>query len=819
MHTMRAPLVDPHQPLYYTYPTGSLKLGSSLGNLWIFARTDPESNLLGLWASEDQWYCGRLKIQAWVDQQPLKATRTTFSPEGQAAEFEGGGVWMGKFVWVPYGTAHDRCVLWFVELENRLARAVRVQLRADATWPPIIEYDGFRRAEPEQQEKRVACRLRGGRLLAVTLPRHGKSAAEARLFGVWADALAPVAFHSGQPGWSRLTYECFLEPMGCNRLVMVLVTSPEGEGGVLRAWESLPNPEELYGQTLDNLRSKLTRPALLTPDPCVNRGFDWAKVNTLRTQCRYPSGYGFTNDPPQDILVVRDAAWYVLGNDFFTPDFSREMIDLIAREGVENTGMLTEYIRCADQPPSRDDYGLNINDDTPLFILAAYHHAAATRDMAFLRRVYPVVRRAANYILSQMQDDLVVCTSRETNVRGIASWRNIIPAYNLAGAVTEINAECAAALVRASEMASILGHPLEAARWKEAAERLREAIHRDLVSPATGVYVLARDAEANLDEAVTADIVFPLLFGVAADDVRQRVETLLFRPDFWTPYGARTVGGDQPGYDPEAGSQLLGGVWPNLTAWIAYAGRRNHPERVAEALTIIYRVSEPDVPATLGHVVPGEFPERLHGDTGVSRGMALSPWMPPTYLWLAISGLMGVEVDLHGLAVEPALPGEWPWAFLLDLPYAGGLVSVVAWRGQLHVNRPVRAVASLQVYEESWRPRLVTAGGLTVPGARDGAGAGGQVDRSPAGRAAAVAFRRGDRVTLFVARDQGLWRDGQRDLQVYLQSSDERPCWTGSLMPGEAARVVLAVTTGQVLEEERLGATLFPAAAPPSAAA
>ena len=806
MTTPVPPLLDPRAPLRYGYPVRSLSLGASLSNLWIFARLDPESDLWGLWGSEDQWYCGRLRLRAWAGPAPFEAVRTTFYPEAQATEYRCGELALRKVAWVPAGTPWDRAFLWEVELVNPTAGAVRFRIQVDALWPPIAEGDGLRRAEADQQEKQVRCRLDAGRVLATTDPPPGRPPAEVRLLGTWGGHPVPVGHHFGRPGTARLLYELDLGPDERRRLWVVLLVSPDGEEAARRAWETMPHPDQLRAATGEHLRQRLLLPQLLTPWPEVNRGFEWAKVNTLRVQSRYPAGYGFTNDPPQDILVIRDAAWYIFGSDFVTPDFSREMIDLILREGVDATGKFCEYIRCAEQPPTRDDYGLNINDDTPLFLLALYHHAACSADAAFLRRIFPAVRRAANYILSQMHDDLVFCHSRRTNVWGIAGWRNIIPAFNLSGAVTEINAECCAALRRAAEMARAVGRSRDAELWEEAAERIQQAIHRDLVSQETGLYALARGADGQLVEGVTADMVFPLLFDVAEEPVRQRVEGRLLSPAFWTPYGTRTVGADQPEYDPDAGSQLLGGVWPNLTAWVAYAVRRAHPGMVAEALRRLFRICEAEEPAWLGHVVPGEFPERLHGDTGRSRGMALSPWMPPTYLWLAVSGLVGVEPRLGGLWVQPALPEGCRWVLLRGLPFGGGRLTAVLWEGTLHVAGEVGSPWPVERYDEDCTDQV----DLAIGGASDGDAAPPLatqgVLRAPHGRALAVGLRRGGRAVLFVAREGSPEEPVGEPVPVALRwiPAGSREVWSGLLAGGEALRLELAWESGEVLSCQRL---------------
>ena len=46
-------------------------------------------------------------------------------------------------------------------------------------------------------------------------------------------------------------------------------------------------------------------------------------------------------------------------------------------------------------------YELNINDDTPLHIIAILHHYNATLDDAWLRGIYPLVQKITEYLLSQ----------------------------------------------------------------------------------------------------------------------------------------------------------------------------------------------------------------------------------------------------------------------------------------------------------------------------------------------------------------------------------------------------------------------------------
>jgi hypothetical protein len=253
-------------------------------------------------------------------------------------------------------------------------------------------------------------------------------------------------------------------------------------------------------------------------------------------------------------------------------------------------------------------------------------------------------------------------------------------------------------------------------------------------------------------------MVFPLLFGVAPDDVKARVLDLLSGPQFWTEYGVRTVAPGQPNFDPERSLQLLGGVWPNLTAWVGYAGRTERPELAVEALRNVYRLSETAEPIAFKNVVPGEFPERLHGTTFESCGMALSPWVPPTYLWLAMDGLVGFRPTLDRLIVQPHLLDDWNWIAVRKFPFGGKLHSLFICDGTLHSTLDIESDHPVELYDQDVTDQI-------------------QCD------AYAIGFRRGTELCVFVcSADERVVHikmapplvEQERELEVSLTSGEAR---------------------------------------------
>lgn len=405
-----------------------------------------------------------------------------------------------------------------------------------------------------------------------------------------------------------------------------------------------------------------------------------------RVMGRYPQGAAFTNDPGvASNVVIRDTAWFVYGNDHFMPQFSRAILEKIA-ELQYQSGKLPEYFNAISG--FVEDDGLNINDDTPLFILAANHHYRCSGDEEWLRKLYPSVSKAARYIISQVDSrGLVFCNARDPrgNVWAIASWRNIIPGYSINGAVTEVNAESVAALRAAGHWAEDVGNHDDAQLFFAQSALLREAMDRHLINPDTGLYYLNIDVDGNKHSDVTGDLVFPVMFNACDEDTGFRIVSRLNSPDFYTPAGLRTASRNDPRYDPAAYAGLVGGVWPGLTWWYSFAAAAYHPDAMVKSLRSSFEhyAANP----RKNNTVPGQFSEWFDGEGLTNKGMRLSPWEPPRFLWAAVEGVCGVTLTTGKPRVNPLIPKKWRWVGLRNLPYHGRSMSYFVTRQEdvLHI--------------------------------------------------------------------------------------------------------------------------------------
>lgn len=463
-----------------------------------------------------------------------------------------------------------------------------------------------------------------------------------------------------------------IKPGKTVELTFVLAGSPKGRRGVRSVLDAAPSATQALERTRERYDRILRRAVVMTPDAEVNRGVLWAKANMLRTQLLAPTGWCFVNDPTRsNNSVARDTAWFSFGSDYVTPDFSRESL-LAYVDHLERKGMVVEYYDIRSGKTA--DYGLNINDNTPLMVLALWHHYNATGDLAFLRRVYRAARKAAEYILSQRNGlGLVWCSAKGHADWGIAGWRNVIQGYRLSGATTELNSECYAALAAVARMARVLKKERDRVRYEAEASMLRDAINEHLVDEATGLYYLNIGVDGEKRTDVTCDLVFPVMFKVADRERAARIISRLSVEPFWTEAGIRTVPRDDIDYGPTHGYGLLGGVWVGVTFWYAFAAARFNPAFMASALHQSFTHYSRD--PRRNNTVPGQFSEWLHGETLMNQGMMLSPWFPPRYLWAAIEGAAGLDLSTDTPSCNPRLAPEWRWLGVRRLRYRGTFVS------------------------------------------------------------------------------------------------------------------------------------------------
>ena len=776
----------------YVLHESQTPFGLTLGNFKTFATSTPKGGIRGLWdADTDQIIFGAHQIAYRLGERPTllpyQITRDfTFLPYAQISEFGlYDAVGITETFYVPHGPKHDRVVSFVVDVNVHNRDAVAHHVRV-FPWALLIGQRFY--GEPENQvrasvvgpyirsfgEESGYARWWGGSraptavVVALREQTIMKSIEAGRLGELNLDEVTPqLAEFVNRRIFGALEYRLDVAPGAREMLRIAVVFHKDGDAHAKPVFEQLLHDETALHETHRYYAARLADARLMTPSPVINRGVVWAKCNMLRVIKEYPQGWGSTNSPPSDILVSRDTSWFVHGYDYFLPQFSRDAIDLFNRF-AEPSGQIVEYVRGVNG--FKTSYDLNINDDTPLHIIAILHHYNATLDDEWLRGVFPLVVKITDYLLSQRDaNGLVFCKAGGVDMFGITSWRNIIPYYTLDGAVTEINAEAYFAIEAAAMLAAIVDDRAAWERFSRQATALREMMMAKLFNNDSGAFVLNYDNEQNYQDNFTADEVFPVLFNVADAEQRKVILRRLLQADFTTPVGLRTISTADSWYFPSHGFGLLGGVWPDLTLWFVVALARNgFVSEAAHWLETVYATMEAGAPR---NTVPGQFGEWFDGGSLTNRGMYLSPWTGAKYLWAVAETVCGLDGYRTGGRPHfaPLLPGEWKWTAAVRVHWGG--------RRHTYVIDPLsgRIIGDL-TFASADEPYRVLCAGVDVSD---------EATTSPVD-VAAIVFEDAGGVRAFLCNQY----DRARHVSLEFRGLTERR----TLAPGELAEIVLSGT-------------------------
>lgn len=688
--------------LHYTYPVDKLRWGHAYGNRYAYVTLDPKTDVMtekgtvrqGLRESTNQRYY----LIGWdvniTGDQPFTPVTTTFTTAYQETRLENGGAVAYKRFFLPFENNELRAAHFLLASAGG-ARGVqsRIVFPAGARLGEA-DYKGHRYLRVDYADGSTGLVWGSSPLATLSAREAGEGQIEAQLAWEWPAGAAEYGL--------SFVYNLQHPAAPLNALFDILTHAPSLDVHVERLKLVLSETELAFERYLQTSR-------LWTPDAVLNRAVHWSKVNQLRDQQTYKMGEGFSNNPPSDIVVGRDSIWYLCGSSYYAQPWSRKLLDFWFTHGLESSGKFTEYITAAREPLWKDDYGLNINDNTPLFIVAAHQYFALTGDQGFLDAVYSNLVHTANYILTQRDAggeanpySLVWCTTTEHLVRGLCTWRNCIYDYTLSGAVTEVNAQCYRALLVMAELAESVGDERNRERFQAAADDLRAAIEKYLrcSTPLNPYYYLTIDTQGRPLDNLTADLLFPVLYGVADDETAAGILHLLFGEHFWVSRpdgpggGMRTVSDTDPEFQPKAELRnygLLGGVWPNLALWVARAAaERGFPDLALKAIRDTFLLGESDDPAR-HHVVPGEMPEFFNGDDLFQRAQPRSTFLFGILIWAAVESFLGLSPHAKSLHVKPALPQGWGWAAISNLPHRGYPLSMLAVETEqtLYTTAPV----------------------------------------------------------------------------------------------------------------------------------
>jgi glycogen debranching enzyme len=295
-------------------------------------------------------------------------------------------------------------------------------------------------------------------------------------------------------------------------------------------------------------------------------------------------------------------------------------------------------------------------DATPLFVLLAGEYWRRTSDTATIRKLWPNICAALDWIDRHSMGDADGFLRHSRNASdGLVNqgWKDSYDAvFHADGrlaegtiALVEVQAYVVAARRSIAQLAGQLGHREMATQLLAQADRLAQGIERRFWCEDLGLYGIAIDGAGELCRVRTSNAGHVLFANAASEERADRVAESLMAPAFLSGWGIRTVAEGEARYNPM--SYHNGSIWPHDNAIIALGFANYGFKRRAAALFEA-------MGATASQMELRRLPELFCGFRR-SRGHAptLYPVACAPQAWASAAPLAMLQACL-GLTFEPA---------------------------------------------------------------------------------------------------------------------------------------------------------------------
>ena len=358
----------------------------------------------------------------------------------------------------------------------------------------------------------------------------------------------------------------------------VFAGSDQGREDVETAFHQLrENPAEVYRDLWQHYNDFFKNHTIIhTPDDHFNRGYLWALVGTDRFWVHTPrlgtalvAGYATTargwdgghrinGRPGYAWYFGRDAQWAALAitayGDF---DGVRQQLAFF-RKYQDISGKIFHEISTSGV------VHFDAADATPLFPILAAHYLRHSGNRAFIRKIWPSLKKAMDFLESTDWNNDGLIDNRHVG----HGWIEGGPLY---GAQTTLYlaglwARC---LTDMADLTRTIGHYELAERYQRRADSVIAIIERDFWNPKTQFYYLGKwpDGSYRNDETILPATLmnFKLL---NPDRVNHMLETFAGSA-FTADWGVRILSSQSPDFNPRG--YHSGSVWPLFTGWVALA--------------------------------------------------------------------------------------------------------------------------------------------------------------------------------------------------------------------------------------------------------
>ncbi|MDG4893464.1 amylo-alpha-1,6-glucosidase [Mesorhizobium sp. WSM4976] len=301
-------------------------------------------------------------------------------------------------------------------------------------------------------------------------------------------------------------------------------------------------------------------------------------------------------------------------------------------------------------------------DTTPLYIHLASAYAERTGDMAFIDRLWPSLKAAAEWTEEASRATGFVTYQRAAE-SGLANqgWKDSFDSvFHADGripkgpiALVEVQGYVFAAFRGMAALARRRGEFADAEHWEGRAEEMRVAVERDFWLDDMNFYALAIDGEGQPCKVRTSNAGHLLFVGLPQPERAKLVVDQLLSASFHSGWGLRTLADDAVFFNPM--SYHNGSIWPHDTALCAVG---------------MARFGERD---SVVRLMSGTFESAVHFNMRLPElfcGFARAPGEAPIAYPVA------------------CLPQAWSAGSTFMLMQACLGLEIDGWQGELHVTRP-----------------------------------------------------------------------------------------------------------------------------------
>ncbi|HLZ90649.1 MAG TPA: amylo-alpha-1,6-glucosidase [Candidatus Acidoferrum sp.] len=216
-------------------------------------------------------------------------------------------------------------------------------------------------------------------------------------------------------------------------------------------------------------------------------------------------------------------------------------------------------------------------DSTPLFVMLAGAYFRRTANLAFLKEVWPNIKRAIQWIDTygdRDQDGFVEYEQRSSKGLVQQGWKDSYDSiFHADGrmadapiALCEVQGYVYAAKRSAAVIARAFQEIDLAERLEAQAQALREKFDQAFWCAELGMYALALDGKKKQCQVRSSNAGHALLCRIAKEERAKTLVTSLMSEETYSGWGIRTIGAAEARYNPM--SYHNGSVWPHDNALI-----------------------------------------------------------------------------------------------------------------------------------------------------------------------------------------------------------------------------------------------------------